>query len=197
MEREVPSETSTGSAVNSAHSGKSGSDTLVGEVYDQLRALAQHHMSREPSGNTLTATALVHEAYLKLRRGDPKRWGSREHFYAAAALAMRRILIDRARGNSRAKRGGGFDRISLGEVAIVTDTRSDELLAIDEALTDLERKDPRKCEVVNLRYFAGLTVEETARTLGISPRLVNSEWAFAKAWLRRALADEEIQDGLG
>ena len=122
--------------------------------------------------------------------GDEEiKWDNRGHFFAAAARAMRCILVDRARRRAAGKHGGGQDRLELGDVAIVTAVPSDDLLALDSALTKLQQRDERKAEVVHLRYFAGLTVSETARAMGISPRLVSSEWTFARAWLARELAE--------
>ncbi|MDY7108501.1 MAG: ECF-type sigma factor [Planctomycetota bacterium] len=169
--------------------GAGVSDDLLSLVYDELRKLAHFHMMNEPVGQTLTATALVHEAYLRLGGEPDERWDGRGHFYAAAAEAMRRILVERARRRGQRKRGGGHQRIPLGEVALINEAPTADVLALDEVLTKLEARDPRKGRVVTLRYFAGLTVQETAQAMGISPRLVNKEWTFARAWLRRELDD--------
>jgi RNA polymerase sigma factor (TIGR02999 family) len=184
-----PSDNLTQILAASEDGDSGGSDRLLSLVYDELRKLARYHMMNEPPGHSLTATALVHEAYLRLG-GDPdRRWDGRGHFYAAAAEAMRRILVERARRRRRIKRGGGRQRVPLGEVALINEPSTAEMLALDEALTKLEARDARKARVVTLRYFAGLTVEETAQSIGVSPRLVNKEWTFARAWLRRQLQD--------
>lgn len=166
-------------------------ERLLPLVYDELRRLAYHRMNNEAPGQTLTATALVHEAYLRLVGDDDVHWDSRGHFFAAAATAMRRIMVERARKRGRAKHGGERQREVLGDVAILSRAPPADLLALDEALTKLERQDRRRNDVVLLRYFAGLTVEETARALGISPRTVKSEWSFARAWLHRELGGGE------
>jgi RNA polymerase sigma factor (TIGR02999 family) len=166
----------------------SAAEQLLPLVYEELRKLAHYHMANEPPGHTMTATALVHEAYVRLIGDGAPEWDGCGHFFAAAARAMRRILIERARRQGQIKRGGGRRRVPLGEVAVITEALPAELLELDGALTRLEDRDSRKSEVVNLRYFAGLTVEETARAMGISPRLVNKEWTFARAWLMRELS---------
>lgn len=166
-------------------------EQLVPLVYDELRKLAQYHMANEPVGHTLTATALVHEAYVRLVGDGPSEWNSRGHFFAAAARAMRRILVERARRNAQGKRGGGRMRVPLGDVAMVSSAPPEDLLELDLALGRLELRDSRKAEVVSLRYFAGLTVDETAAAMGVSPRLVNKEWTFARAWLMRELSGGE------
>jgi RNA polymerase sigma factor (TIGR02999 family) len=164
---------------------------LLPLVYKQLRQLAAARMAAERAGQTLDATALVHEAYLRLVGGEPGRpWNDRGHFFAAAAQAMRRILIDRARRRRTPKHGGDFQRRELDDWALVaTDARADELLALDEALTALARQEPAKAELVKLRYFAGLTLEEAAACLGISPSTAKRHWALARAWLFAALSD--------
>lgn len=165
------------------------SDDLLPEVYDELRKLARARLAREREPNqTLQPTALVHEAYLRLSGGaKDQRWDRRGHFFAAAALAMRRILVERARHYQRAKHGGGGARVELDTEVVRDDPSLTDVLAIDEALNELERIDPRKAQVVSLRYFAGLSVEETAAALDLSPATVKNEWAFARAWLYRAL----------
>lgn len=163
------------------------SDQLLLLVYDELRRLAHHRMAQEPPGQSVTATALVHEVYLRL--GRSAEWDGLHHFFSAAARAMRRILIERAREKAQVKRGGNRVRVELGDVAIVSSAADEDLLALDQALEQLEQHDARKGEVVRLRYFAGLTVERVAEVMGISPRLVNKEWTFARAWLKRQIAD--------
>jgi len=175
-------------------------DELLEKVYDQLRDLAHARMAREPgrgAGMTLDATALVHEAYLRVIGDSPNadraapQWENRGHFFAAAALAMRRILVERARHRRRIRHGGGRERAELSD-DLIADPASEadgtDLIALDEALRKLETLDPRKARVVSLRYFAGLTVDETAAALDLSAATVKNDWAFARAWLHRELA---------
>jgi RNA polymerase sigma factor (TIGR02999 family) len=157
---------------------------LLPLVYDELRTLAAQKMAREKPGQTLQATALVHEAYVRLVDGEKARqWDSRGHFFAAAAEAMRRILVDGARRRGAEKRGGGLDRIDLPELAESASDDPVDLLALDEALTRLEALHPEKAQVVKLRFFAGFTLEETARAIGIARATAQRHWAFARAWL--------------
>ena len=148
-------------------------------------------MSREGAGHTLQTTALLDEAYLRLVENNERSWQNRTHFVAAAAQLMRRIMVDHARERHALKRGGGARKVTLDEAAPVADARSEELLALDEALARLALQDARKGQIVELRYFGGLTVEETAEFLKLSRRTVEREWAMAKAWLYRALSGEE------
>jgi RNA polymerase sigma factor (TIGR02999 family) len=167
--------------------GPGSSDELLPEVYDELRKLARARLARERR-QTLQPTALVHEAYLRVAGGDQsQRWDRRGHFFSAAALAMRRILVERARHYQRIKHGGAGERVDLDCAIARADPALTDLVAVDEALTRLEQSDPRKAQVVSLRYFAGLSVEETAAALDLSPATVKNEWAFARAWLYRAL----------
>jgi RNA polymerase sigma factor (TIGR02999 family) len=166
-------------------------DELLPLVYDELRALARARLSHEAPGHTLQPTALVHEAYLRLVGDEDPGWNGRRHFFGAAALAMRRILVERARSRGRKKRGGALERVELRGDQLV-DRGADgwpaeEILAVDEAVERLEREDPRKGQIVNLRYFAGLTAEETAAVLGVSLGTVEREWRFIKAWLLERL----------
>jgi RNA polymerase sigma-70 factor (ECF subfamily) len=160
-------------------------------VQPELHRLAHYYMSRERAGHTLQTTAILNEAYLRLVEKKQPPWQNRTHFVAAAAQLMRRIMVDHARERHSLKRGGGALRVTLDEAAWVTETRSEELLALDEALEKLAVQDPRKSQIVELRYFGGLTVEETAEFLKLSPRTVEREWTMAKAWLYRALTEEE------
>jgi RNA polymerase sigma factor (TIGR02999 family) len=156
---------------------------LLPLVYDELRKLAAQRLAREAPGHTLQATALVHEAYLRLvGHEEPRAYSDRGHFFAAAAASMRRILIDNARRKHTRKRGGGLRRQVLDEVA--APETDDELLALDEALQRLAAKDPQKARLVELRYFAGLTGEQAAHVLGISPTTADRHWAYARAWLQ-------------
>ncbi len=170
--------------------GQERAADLLPLVYDELRALARARMSHEAPGQTIQATALVHEAYLRLVGEKDPGWDGRSHFFGAAAKAMRRILVEQARGKVRLKRGGGRDRVELDEALVGTGVPDDELLAVDEAVRRLERQDPRKGRIVNLRYFTGLTAEETAVALGVSTGTVEREWRFIKAWLQVELAAE-------
>ena len=152
-------------------------------VYEELRHLAGHLMSNRAPGQTLQATALVHEAFLRLTRAPVQQFQSEGHFYCAAAEAMRRILIEHARRKGSLRRGGKQQRLSLDDVQLATDTPTDHLLALDEALTKLAAEDPLKAELVKLRFFAGLTVPQAGKLLNMSARSVKRHWAFARAWL--------------
>ena len=168
-------------------------EQLLPLVYDELRKLAAQRLAQEKPGQTLQATALVHEAYLRLldsERGQD--WNSRGHFFAAAAEAMRRILVDNARRKRRPKHGGDQKRVPLDAIALPVEDRFHDLLALDEALTEFARQEPLKAELVKLRYFAGLSVEEAAACLGISPITAKRYWAVARAWLYAALSDDEV-----
>jgi RNA polymerase sigma factor (TIGR02999 family) len=165
-------------------------EQLLPLVYDELRQLAAHRLAHEQPGQTLQATALVHEAYLRLVVGDRvQHWDSRAHFFAAAAEAMRRILIDNARRKQRPKHGGGRSRVSLDEALCLRETPDDDLLALDEALQQLARQEPAKAELVKLHYFAGLSLAEAGRALGLSHRTAKRHWAYARAWLYAAICD--------
>jgi RNA polymerase sigma-70 factor, ECF subfamily len=156
---------------------------LIPVVYDELRRLAGGYMRRERVEHTLQATALVHEAYLKLVEQRSVNWQSRAHFFGVAAQLMRRILIDHARGHARQKRGGEQKKVALDEVLVFAEQQADELLAVDESLDRLAEIDPRQGRVVELRFFGGLSVEESAEVLGVSPKTVKRDWSVAKAWL--------------
>ncbi len=168
-------------------------EDLLGQVYHELRALAARKMSREACGHTLQPTALVHEAWLKLSAGSPT-WENRAHFFGAAAEAMRRILVDRARQRHSAKRGGDQQRIGIEEVEIESPGRDDELLAIHESLDALAAHEPRKAELVKLRYFTGLTIEQAAELLGISAPTAKRDWRYARAWLYREMTGTDSAD---
>jgi RNA polymerase sigma factor (TIGR02999 family) len=163
-------------------------EQLLPLVYDELRELAAQRLAQERPGQTLQATALVHEAYLRLVAGEaPQRWNGRGHFFAAAAKAMRRILVKNARRKGRLKRGGGAAREELDESSLVAPDVPDDLLALDEALAQLAVGDPQAAELVNLRYFAGLTIPQAAEALGVAPRTADFLWAYARAWLLRKI----------
>jgi RNA polymerase sigma factor (TIGR02999 family) len=164
-------------------------DQLLPLVYDELRKLAAQKLAHETPGQTLQATALVHEAYLRLVGGEHTRdWDGRGHFFAAAAEAMRRILIDRARHKQTPKAGGGHRRLDLDDIEpVLEEGNGDRLLALDQALRQLEAEEPRKAELVKLRFFAGLTAEQTAAALGVSISTAEKDWAYARSWLRVAI----------
>ncbi|MFW6191897.1 MAG: sigma-70 family RNA polymerase sigma factor [Gemmatimonadota bacterium] len=163
-------------------------DRLVPIVYDRLRRIARRQMAREDTGHTLTATALVHEAYADLVDLERIDWQDRAHFFAIASRLMRRILIDHAVARKAQKRGGDRARVPLDEAFLVAEERPDDLLALDEALTSLERLDERQCRVVECRFFAGMTIEATAEALGVSAATVSRDWTSARAWLNRKLS---------
>ena len=163
-------------------------EQLLPLVYQELRRLASQKLAQEKPGQTLQATALVHEAYLRLVDTEKaQRWNSRRHFFAAAAEAMRRILVERARARGSLKRGGGRDRLDLEDLTVASPERPDDLLALDEALTGLAAAEPQAAELVHLRYFAGQTMSAAADLLGLSLRSTHRLWAYAKAWLLQEL----------
>src|SRR2546430_1534936 len=158
-------------------------DELLPLVYEELRKLAAHKMANDVQGQTLQPTALVHEAWLRLTGNENVKWDGRAHFFGAAAEAMRRILIDNARRKKALRHGGGQQRLDIQEVEIAAAADDDELLALNDALEKFSKHDPQKAELVKLRYFAGLTIEEAAATLGISAATAKRHWIFARAWL--------------
>ena len=161
---------------------------LLPLVYDELRKLAAARLAREKPGQTLQPTALVHEAYLRLVGGGDRAWDSRGHFFAAAAEAMRRIVVESARRKNRLKNGGGHERVEVELAELPTRLPPDDLIALDEALARLEQLDPVKARLVTLRYFAGLTIEQAAEALGISRVTAHRYWTFARAWLHQQMA---------
>jgi RNA polymerase sigma factor (TIGR02999 family) len=168
---------------------QSALDELYPLVYDELHRLARRYMSREREGHTLQTTALINEAYVRLVDQRNVHWANRSHFFAISAQIMRRILIDHARRHAYAKRGGGAQQVSLDEAAIVTRTAGAELLRLDEALKSLAEMDPRRSQVVELRYFGGLNNEEIAGVLNISENTVTRDWNMARAWLHQQLSE--------
>lgn len=167
-------------------------ENLLTQVYDELRRLAAHKLRDEPAGQTLQATALVHEAWMRLvKDADGQSWNGRGHFFGAAAEAMRRILVEQARYKRTRKRGGGAHTVPLGGIEVPDVAPGVDLLALNDVLERLEAEDPVAAQVVKLRYFAGLTIEETAQALDVSVRTANRQWVFAKAWLMRRLSDSD------
>jgi RNA polymerase sigma factor (TIGR02999 family) len=180
------------------HGDPHAAEQLLPLVYDELRKLAAERMAEEKPGQTLQATALVHEAYVRLVDTEKaQKWDSRRHFFAAAAEAMRRILIERARRKRTAKHGGQRRQVSLDEVEVAAHARCDDVLALDEALTRLAAEDPVKAQLVTLRYFAGLSVQQAADVLGISRATADRYWAYARTWLYCELGGKAPRPGAG
>jgi RNA polymerase sigma factor (TIGR02999 family) len=178
----------TGLLLDWGNGDKVALDRVIPLVYQELRRLAHRQMRRERAGDTLQTTALINEAYLRLVDYERVRPRDRSHFFAIAAQAMRRILIERARSRRSAKRGSGAQKVSLDEATDVSDERAADLVALDEALTNLSAIDPRKAEIVELKYFGGLTIEETAEVLEVSTPTVERDWHTAKIWLYREIS---------
>jgi len=178
-----PDETVSQLLLDWSHGDRAALDKLVPLVQHELQRLARRHMRRERPGHTLQTTALVHEVYLKLVDKSHPDWQSRAHFVAVAATLMRRIMVDHARERRAKKRGGGAVKIELDEAALVSEGRATELIALDEALDRLAEFDPRKSQVVEMRYFGGLTIEEIADVLKIHPNTATRDWSTARAWL--------------
>jgi RNA polymerase sigma factor (TIGR02999 family) len=166
-------------------------ERLLPLVYEELRRLATYKMAHELPGQTLQPTALVHEAWLRVVGHEEKAWNGRPHFFGAAAEAMRRILIEKARRKHAQRHGGGQQRLDVEELEIAASVPDDELLAVNDALEQFVALDPQKAELVKLRYFAGLTIEETAEILGISAPTAKRWWAYARAWLHKEIADQK------
>jgi RNA polymerase sigma factor (TIGR02999 family) len=170
------------------HGDASAADQLLPLVYDELRKLAAARMTNETAGHTLQPTALVHEAWLRLTHDEPNtHFANRAHFFAAAAEAMRRILVDHARRKATGKRGGGWERLNLDNIEIAADADDDTLLLVNESLEKLAQEEPKAAEIVKLRFFAGLTLEEAGQLLGFTERTAKRHWAFARAWLFDAM----------
>lgn len=178
--------------INWAQGDKGALDQLVALVYPELRRMAKRHMNRENPAHTLQTSALINEAYLKLVDQQNVEWQNRAHFFAVAAQVMRHILVDHARTLNYAKRGGGAPKLPLDEAAALTQQRASQLIALDDALRDLAALDERRSQIIELRFFGGMSLEETADVMKISPSTVQREWRAAKAWLHRTMskADE-------
>jgi RNA polymerase sigma factor (TIGR02999 family) len=178
--------------LNDAAAGSpAATEELFQAVYDQLRRIARRRMAEERADHTLQATALVHEAYVRLVGDQQVIWNSRAHFFGAAARAMRRILVEQARRKARPKHGGDRERVSLEHAEVAVEPLSDDVLAVDEAVKKLEAVDARKGRIVNLRYFSGLSAEETASVLGVSVGTIEREWRFIKSWLQLELTEQD------
>ncbi len=177
----------TGILQRASDGDDSAINRLMPLVYDELRALAESYLQRERPDHTLQATALVHEAYVRLIRQEDVEWRSRAHFFAVAAQAIRRILVDHARGHLRVKRGGDRERVRLDDDLVSRQERELDLLALDEALKKLSSLHQRQARIVELRFFGGLSLKDVAHYLGVSPRTVDGDWSMARAWLRREL----------
>lgn len=163
-------------------------ERLMPLVYDELRQMARRYMRRQPSGHTFQTTELIHEAYLKIASQNEHKWQNRAHFFGVASKVMRHVLVDYARSKSSKKRGGWQERVSFNEDIKVSPANSEEIVALDEALRQLAALDPRKSQVVEMKFFGGLTVEEIAEVLKISPQTVKRDWHFSRNWLLRELA---------
>ena len=178
--------------LNAIHQGDTrAADELLPVVYEELRLLAAQKLSQETPGQTLQATSLVHEVYIRLVGAEYQNWDGQGHFFAAAAEAMRRILIENARRKKNLKSGGGQQKVNLEDLEIAIDTPSDDLIALDEALTKLADQDPEVADLVKLRYFAGFTLEEAARIQGVSSSTAGRYWSFARMWLYREITRED------
>ena len=173
------------------NNGEISSENLLAVVYDELRKLARAKMARERQGHTLQATALVHEAWMSLDENSQSNWENRRHFFGAAAEAMRRILVDHARKREAAKRGSGAEKVELLESVIETNVPSDELLAVHEVLEELEQEDSQTAELVKMRYFIGLTMQEAADALGLKKRTAEGIWEFGRTWLSHRLRESK------
>ena len=189
MEQSATSEL-TELLIDWSNGDQSALDRLMPIVDRELHRIAHYHMRREDPSHTLQTSALVNEAYLKLINQRQVKWQNRAHFFAIAAQLMRRILVDHARGQHRAKRGGNADQVNLSDVVVSSDARSEDLIALDEAMRKLAEIDPQKNSIVEMRYFGGLSMDEIAEVLGISKPTVRRHWKMAKAWLRREIFRE-------
>jgi len=180
--------------VNWANGDQSALDTLMPMVYAELHRLAHHYMKRERPGHTIQTSALVNEAYLKLIDQRKTRWQNRTQFFAISAQLMRRILVDHARSHGYMKRGGGARKVSLGEVADLSQIGANDVVTLDEGLALLAEIDPRQSQIVELRFFAGLTIKETAEVMDLSPATIKTEWRTARAWLYRYMKKDQLDE---
>lgn len=188
---EQPSTPLSGLLQAAGQGDRQAAEEILPLVYDELRRLAQAYLSKTPPGNSIQATALVHEAYMRLVGTEDPGWEGRRHFFGAAAQAMRNILVEQARHKGTLKRGGGQKRLDVHDADVASDAPSEDVIALNEALTNLEKSDPRKAEIVMLHHFAGLTMEETAAAMGTSLSTVEREWRFTRALLYAQLVDSD------
>ena len=186
----TPPKTLTQLLLASSHGDQKSLDAVMPLVYDELHRLARSYMRRERPGSTLQTTMLVHEAYLRLL-GQDTDWANRAHFFGIAAKMMRRILLDHAKGNRRAKRGGGAVKVTLEEPSVMSKPPDMDVVAVDEALKRLEKVDPQRAQIVELRFFGGLSAEEIAKVMDLSTATINRQWAGARAWLYHELKPKE------
>ncbi len=196
MSDESPAKTTSGVAITQlllawSRGDAAARDRLLSTVYDDLHRRAAVYLHRERPGHTLEPAALVHEAYLRFVEQEGVTWQNRAHFFAAASETMRHVLVDHARGRGAKKRGGDLTRVTFEDSLIGAEARAVDMLALDQALTDLSRHGSQQAQIVVLRFFGGLSIEETAEALGISPATVKRDWALAKAWLRRRMKRPE------
>jgi RNA polymerase sigma factor (TIGR02999 family) len=192
--RSRASTSTAGKAAKSRAQEPPGASEILPLVYDELRRLARRYMARERPGQSLQATALVHEAYLRLLKDKAQPWRDRTHFLAIAAISMRQILVERARARAASKRGGSRVRVTMGEDIVAAGEPSIDLLALDEALTKLAEFDPQSAHIVELRFFGGLNIEEAADAISVSPATVKRSWTMARAWLKRELSEESSRE---
>ncbi len=195
MSSTVPRPQVTRMLVDWSQGNREAAVQLMPLVYDELRVIARGYLQRERADHTLQATALVHEAYLRMVDQTQLTWKNRAHFFGVAAQVMRRILVDHARRHRTEKRGGDWAKVELDEARLSATARPVDLIALDEALLDLAKLDPRQSQIVELRFFGGLTIEEAAEVLDVSPRTVRRDWRIAKAWLRREIMSERESAG--
>lgn len=187
----LPRDQATRLLIDWSRGDREAAERLMPLVYDELRMLARGYLQRERSDHTLQATGLVHEAYLRLVDQDTTDWKNRAHFFWIAAQAMRRILVEHARRHRAEKRGGAMERVKFDEALIPATGRSVDLLALDDALKELAQLRPQQSQIVELRFFGGMTIEEAAEVLDVSPRTVKREWRMARAWLRKTMFSGE------
>jgi len=188
-----PNQEATRLLIDWSNGNKEAAAGLMPLVYDELRGLARGYLQRERSDHTLQATALVHEAYLRLVDQRTTTWQNRAHFFGVAAQLMRRILVDHARRHRREKRGGALDKVEFNEALAPSVSRDLDVIALDDALQDLTKLNPQHARIVELRFFGGLKTEEVATVLDLSPRTVQREWRMARAWLRRQIFGDAVQ----
>jgi RNA polymerase sigma factor (TIGR02999 family) len=191
--RSVPAAQVSKLLVNWGHGDQDAREALIPLVYDELRRLARRYLGRERPDHTLQSAALVHEAYLRLVRQEPPQWQNRAHFFGVAAQLMRHILVDHARNRRAAKRGAGAPRLALDPAIALPQKREVDLVALDDALNQLARLDSRQSNLIELRFFGGLSIEETSVVLGVSPATAKREWVTARAWLQREMSKEARQ----